>query len=129
MVGKALVAGDMAVGGVEYGDMVVAWEEDGEEVAGVEVVVAWDVALEPPENELLLPDDRYGFGTRLVALFGGGARWFLTDRILIRGDIVVNMYQLKTPRGYLDTSREFTGVGEKEWVSGPILSIGTAWHF
>ncbi|MGD2122069.1 MAG: hypothetical protein PVJ76_10015 [Gemmatimonadota bacterium] len=90
---------------------------------------AWDVALDPPQNELLLPDDRYEFGTKFVALFGGGARWFLTDRILLRGDVFVNMYQLKTPRGYLDTSRDFTGVGEKEWVSGPILSIGTAWHF
>jgi hypothetical protein len=91
--------------------------------------LAWDVALDPPENELLLPDDRYEFGTRFVALFGGGARWFLTDRILLRGDVFVNMYQLKTPRGYLDPSRDLTGVGEKEWVSGPTLSIGTAWHF
>ncbi len=91
--------------------------------------MAWDVALDPPQNELLLPDDRYEFGRRLVALFGGGARWFLTDRILLRGDVFVNMYQLKTPRGYLDPSRDLSGVGQKEWVSGPILSIGTAWHF
>jgi hypothetical protein len=91
--------------------------------------LAWDVALDSPQNELLLPDDRYEFGTRLVALFGGGARWFLTNRLLLRGDVYVNMYQLKTPRGYLDPSRDLTGVGEKEWVSGPILSIGTAWHF
>ena len=91
--------------------------------------LAWDLAPDAAQDELLLPDDRYEFGTRLVALFGGGARWFLTERLLLRGDVYVNMYQLKTPRGYLDTSRGFTGVGEKEWVSGPILSIGTAWHF
>jgi hypothetical protein len=91
--------------------------------------LGWDVAAESIQDELVLPDDRFEFGTRFMALFGGGARWFLTDRILIRGDLVVNMYKLKTPRGYLNPERALTGVGEKEWVSGPTFSIGTAFHF
>ncbi|MBT8395392.1 MAG: hypothetical protein KJN92_00440 [Gemmatimonadetes bacterium] len=88
-----------------------------------------DLAGASPQDELLLQDDRFELGTRLVAVFGGGARWFLTDRIMARGDIFVNMYQLKAPRGFLDPGRGLTGVGEKEWVSGPTYSLGLAYHF
>ncbi len=91
--------------------------------------LGWDMAGKSIQDELLLPDDRFEFGTRLNALFGGGARWFLTDRLMARGDVFVNMYQLKTPRGFLDPVRALTGVGEKEWVSGPTFSLGLAWHF
>ena len=91
--------------------------------------LGWDMAGESVQDELLLPDDRFEFGTRLVTLFGGGARWFLTDRFMARGDIFVNMYQLKAPRGFLDPERALTAVGEKEWVSGPTFSLGLAYHF
>ena len=43
--------------------------------------------------------------------------------------MVVDMYRLKTPRGYQDPERALTGVGEKEWVSGPTFSFGLAYHF
>ena len=35
----------------------------------------------------------------------------------------------ETPKGFLDPDRGLTNVEEKEWVSGPAFSIGTAFHF
>jgi hypothetical protein len=91
--------------------------------------IAWDAAGESEDDALVLPQDQFEFGVRFVALLGGGARWFLTERVLIRADFALTMNQLKTPAGFLDPERALTGVGEKEWVSGPAFSIGAAFHF
>ena len=91
--------------------------------------VAWDAAGESEADELVLSQDRFEFGAKFVALLGGGVRWLLTERVLIRGDIALTMNQLKTPEGFLDPARALGGVGEKEWVSGPAFSIGAAFHF
>ena len=64
-----------------------------------------------------------------MALLGGGVRWFMTQRMLIRADAFITMNQLETPAGFLDPERALVGVGEKEWVSGPAFSIGAAFHF
>jgi hypothetical protein len=91
--------------------------------------VTWDLAGESDQDALVLPDDKFEFGARFLAVIGGGIRWFPSDRILVRGDMTINMYQLKTPRGFLDPARGLTGVGEKEWVSGPTFTIGAAFNF
>jgi len=91
--------------------------------------IAWDIAGETEADALVLAQDRFEFGVRFVALLGGGMRWLLTDRFLIRADFFVTMNQLETPEGYLDPERALRGVGEKEWVSGPGFSIGAAFHF
>ena len=77
----------------------------------------------------VLPDDQFEFGTRFVAPFGGGIRWILTDRFLLRADVAITMFQIKTPKGFTDPTRDFSGVGEKEWVSGPTFTIGLGYHF
>jgi len=89
----------------------------------------WDLAGESDVDGTVLPDDRFEFGTRFLTLLGGGARWFMTDRILIRADLALSLYRLKTPRGYFNTEREFEKVEEKEWVGGPTFSISAGFHF
>jgi len=91
--------------------------------------VIWDLAGGSEADELVLPDDRFDFGARFLTLFGGGTRWFLTDRILIRADLAISLYRLKTPRGYFNTARGFEKVDEKEWVGGPTFSISAGFHF
>lgn len=91
--------------------------------------LAWDAAGESEADAEFLDGDRFEFGARFVALLGGGVRWLLTDRALIRADIALTLNQLETPKGFLDPDRALTGVGEKEWVSGPAFSVGAAFHF
>lgn len=91
--------------------------------------VAWDLAGSSNFDALILPKDRFKFGTKFLALFGAGTRWFVSERLLVRADFSVNMIQLSTPLGYLEPDRGLGAVGEKEWVSGPAISLGAAWHF
>ncbi len=91
--------------------------------------IAWDAAGESEGDALVLPRDRFEFGARFITALGGGVRWFLTERFLIRADLALTMNRLETPEGFLDPERALTGVAEKEWVSGPSFSIGAAFHF
>lgn len=91
--------------------------------------VGWDLAGESPEDGLLLPEDQWKYGKKFLAPFGGGIRWIVSDRFLVRGDLTVMLYRLTAPPGFLDPERGFTGVGEKEWVSAPTFSFGFGYHF
>lgn len=91
--------------------------------------VIWDMAGESEADALVLSQDRFEMGTRFVALIGGGVRWLLTERVVVRGDIALALNQLKTPEGFLDPERGLGAIGEKEWESGPVLSIGLGYHF
>ena len=91
--------------------------------------MAFDLAGESSEEEVLLPDDRFKFTTSWEGVFGAGFRWFATERILLRTDFALYFWQLQSPIGFRDPTRGFVGVGEKEWVSGPSLSLGVAFHF
>jgi hypothetical protein len=88
-----------------------------------------DVAGSSELDALVLPDDQFELGTRILAPFGGGIRWYISQRLLVRADASISMFQLPTPVGYLNTERGFVGVGEKEWVSGPNASLGLAIRF
>jgi hypothetical protein len=91
--------------------------------------VGRDLAGQSSEDALLLPEDQFKYGTKFQAPFGGGIRWIVSDRFLIRSDLTVLLYRLTTPPGFLDPERGFDGVGEKEWVSGPSFSLGIGYHF
>lgn len=91
--------------------------------------LAFDLAGEDATDERLLQDDRFDFGTSFLGTLGGGVRWFATDRILFRTDASLTLWQLESPRGFRDPEREFEGVEESEWVSGPSLTFGIAYHF
>jgi hypothetical protein len=91
--------------------------------------IAWDAAGLGEADALVLPADQFEFGAKFVALLGGGVRWFLSRRVLLRADLALTMNRLKTPEGFLDPERALKGVAEKEWVSGPAFSLGAAIHF
>ena len=91
--------------------------------------VVFDVSDDNSDEEILLAGDRFSFGTSFVGVLGGGVRWFPTDRILVRGDVAFSLHQLKTPQGYSDPERAFTGVDEKEWVSGLSFTLGLGYRF
>lgn len=89
----------------------------------------WDHAGESESDGLVLPEDRFGFGRKFLAPFGGGIRWVITRHVVARGDMAITLFQLKSPRGYSDPERDLEGVPEKEWVSGPTFSFGLGFHF
>jgi hypothetical protein len=81
------------------------------------------------DEEILLADDRFQFTGTLEGVIGILVRWYASERILVRGDFALYLWQLKTPEGFKDPERGFAAVAEKEWVSGPSFSIGAAFHF
>jgi hypothetical protein len=81
------------------------------------------------EDTLLLPEDRFDFGSSFTGLFGGGLQWYFSERFLARGDFTLMMWQLKAPQGFRDPERALVGVDEKEWVSGPSFSFGISYRF
>ena len=89
----------------------------------------WDAAGESPDESLVLPEDQFGFGRKFLAPLGGGIRWLPGERFLVRADLALTMFQLKTPVGYRNPDRGLTGVGEKEWVSGPTFTLGAGFRF
>jgi hypothetical protein len=91
--------------------------------------LVFDAARDNSDDELLLADDRFNLGTSFVGILAGGLRWFPGERFLVRGDFSLTIWQLKTPRGYSDPERAFTGVDEKEWVSGPSFTLGLGFRF
>lgn len=89
----------------------------------------FDVANDNSDKDLLLAGDRFSYGTSFVGVLGGGLRWYPGDRFMVRGDMTLNLSRLTTPNGYSDPERAFTGVDEKEWVSGPIFTLGIGYRF
>lgn len=91
--------------------------------------VVFDASGDESDEDLILADDRFSFSTSFVGTLGGGVRWLPGERFLVRGDVSLFIWRLKTPRGYRDPEREFEGVQEKEWVSGPSFSLGFGYRF
>ncbi len=82
-----------------------------------------------PEDDQLGGDDKFDFGTSFLGVVGGGGRWFLTERFLVRAEVLMNFWKIDTPRGYLDTTRGFGSVAQDEWVSGFSFTAGTSLRF
>ncbi len=91
--------------------------------------LALDVAGDQPDDQRVLVDDRFDFGTSLTGFLGTGVRWFATERVTVVLDGGLSLWQLETPRGYSSPDRGFEGVEEKEWASGLGFTIGTLIRF
>ena len=79
----------------------------------------------PPElDDQLREQDRFDFGFALVGVLGGGLRWMLSDRVLIRGDSQLTLWQIETPDGFQDTSLNLGAVPTSEWANNATFSIG-----
>ena len=80
--------------------------------------VAFDLAPDPDANEIIEERDYYDFGTSFFGTMGLGSRFFLTDKIALRGDGTFSLWRVSTPPGFSDTDRGFESVDDREWLRG-----------
>jgi len=90
--------------------------------------VAHDFAGLQAADERILEGDRFEFGTAFLGTGGGGVRWIPSERLTLRADALVHIWQLNTPDGYGE-GRGFEGVEQSEWVNGVALTLGAAYRF
>ena len=88
-----------------------------------------DLGGDDPTDEVVLPEDRFDLGTKFLATLGGGSRYFLTDRLVVRGDANFSLFKVETPPGFSDPDRDFEDVEESEWVGGLLLTLSAAIRF
>ena len=91
--------------------------------------LAFDSAPEDPLEEALLSEDRFDFGSSFTGHFGAGVRYALSDRLMLRSDLSVALWQLSTPTGFDAPEKNLGSVPENEWVGGTSITIGVGWRF
>jgi len=90
--------------------------------------ITFDLAGQQEADQVLLPADRYSFGTSFSGILGFGTRWFITDRFLIRPDLILQLWQQDIPPGYAE--RELLVASPKEeWIQSWGLMIGLSYNF
>lgn len=80
-------------------------------------------------DQSLLPEDVFGFGSSFYGTLGLGSRWFVTDRIALRGDGSFSLWNVDTPPGFSDPTRGFEEVEDGEWLRGTSFSVTLLWRW
>ena len=80
-------------------------------------------------DQTLLPEDVFSFGSSFYGSLGLGTRWFLTDRIALRGGGSFSLWKVDTPPGFSDPTREFEEVEDGEWLRGTTFSLALLWRW
>ncbi len=88
-----------------------------------------DLAGDDPADDAVLPGDRFDLGTKFLATVGAGSRYFITDRLVLRGDANFSLFKVETPPGFSEAERGFENVEESEWVGGLLLTLAAAIRF
>ncbi len=91
--------------------------------------LGFDAQGDQSEDLVIPPDDRFDFGTRFQASGGGGVRFLLGRRWVLRADAALLLYELQTPSGFFDEDRDLGVVPEKEWVNSTTVTLGFAFRF
>lgn len=91
--------------------------------------LAFDLSKSAELDAELAADDRFSFRTGFFGTAGGGARFFLTDRLALRGDAVFSLWKISTPPGFSSPERGFASVEKAEWVSGRHLTLAAVIRF
>lgn len=91
--------------------------------------IVFDVAGDQEEDQRVVADDRFDFGTEIGGVFGVGARIFLTERVILRTEAGLNLYQLEIPEGFRDPALELEAVPESEWVNAGVFTVGLGYAF
>ncbi len=85
--------------------------------------IAMDLGSSATLDEQLESDHRFEFGRSFFGTLGSGVRYFLTDRLALRGDAVFSLWKIDTPPGFSDPDLGFTAVEESEWASAFHLAV------
>lgn len=91
--------------------------------------LGYDAAGDQEIDESLGASDRFDFGFALVGSLGGGVRWMVSERFLVRGDAQLTLWQLDTPEGFQDPELGFEAPPQSEWANNPVLTLGLAYRF
>lgn len=91
--------------------------------------MVFDLSGSEPADEILLPEDRFDFGSSFLGTAGVGSRLFLSSHLVARGDAIFSLYKIDTPPGFSDPARGFEAVEEGEWVSGLALTFSLGYRF
>ena len=91
--------------------------------------LAWDSSAGSTLEQDLPAADRFDFGTTFVGQLGAGLRWFLTDRVTVRGDGLLYIWSLEAPDGFRDPERGFATVGASEWVDAVSFAFALGYRF
>lgn len=91
--------------------------------------IAYDAAGLSQLEEVLLPEDVFDFGTAFTANAGTGIRIALSSRLMLRGDGSLKLWQLNTPSGFDDGTKQLDSVEQSEWASGYGVSVSLALRF
>lgn len=91
--------------------------------------LAFDLADAPAEDEFLEDRDVFDFGTSFYGTLGLGTHLYLMDHLAVRTDGTFALWRLKTPPGFSDTDRPFTGVENREWVRSLGVSVSLLYRW
>lgn len=91
--------------------------------------LTFDLAGDDPADQAVLPEDRFDLGTSFLGTVGGGSRYHVTERLVLRGDANLSLMKIETPPGFSDPDRGFEDVQEGEWVGGLLLTLSAAIRF
>ncbi|HEY3220603.1 MAG TPA: hypothetical protein VGJ80_07725 [Gemmatimonadales bacterium] len=78
----------------------------------------------------------YRFGTKLTLAFASGVRWYPARRVMITGDLRAQLWRLKYPLSFHDSTQASDGSRVlpltqplNDWTLHPWISLGIGWTF
>jgi hypothetical protein len=90
---------------------------------------AFDAASAPEADLQLREEDRFDFGFAFLGVLGGGTRWLLSERFLMRAEAQLSLWQIPTPDGYQDEILDLGAVPTGEWANNGMFTLGVAYRF
>lgn len=91
--------------------------------------LVFDLSSDQAIDQELEADARFDFGTSFLGTFGAGTRYYLTERLALRGDAVFSLWKIDTPPGFSDPEFGIEAVEESEWTSAAHFTISAVVRF
>jgi hypothetical protein len=80
-------------------------------------------------EEELPADVAFSFGPSFLGTLGVGTRWLPSDRITLRGEVVLNIWKVGTPAAFVRRDDELGPVPQQEWTGVQAFSLGLSYRF
>jgi len=74
-------------------------------------------------------EDRYNFSPSFLGIVGGGVRYSVSERIMLRADVDGRLWKITTPQGFSDPALRLGPVERDQWVAGLGWTLGAAIRF